>query len=74
MRLAVTAAPCLIGILAAACHKPQPATPLAATHAERTIFTDSAMHAQQCEAQKPGEDWRSVCVPKDQSEAPRKKP
>jgi hypothetical protein len=44
------------------------------THAERTIFTDSAMHAQQCEAQKPGEDWRSVCVPKDQSEAPRKKP
>ena len=33
----------------------------------RTVFTDSALHVAVCEPVKPGEDWRRVCVPKDQS-------
>jgi hypothetical protein len=34
------------------------------------VFTDSSVHAQQCEAVKPGEDWRVVCIPKDQRVPP----
>ena len=38
--------------------------------AVRTIFTDSALHAEHCEPVKPSEDWRRVCVPRDQRPAP----
>jgi Fe-S-cluster formation regulator IscX/YfhJ len=33
----------------------------------RTVFTDSALHFAVCELPKAGDDWRRVCVPKDQS-------
>lgn len=38
--------------------------------AERTVFTDSAMHARLCQPAKRGEDWRRVCTPLDQSVTP----
>jgi hypothetical protein len=31
------------------------------------VFSDSATHVSRCEPVRPGEDWRSVCVPKDQA-------
>ena len=34
------------------------------------MFTDSAMHARLCQPAKPGEDWRRVCTPIDQSATP----
>jgi hypothetical protein len=34
--------------------------------AGRTVFTDSALHAERCEPVQPGEDWRRVCTPRDQ--------
>jgi hypothetical protein len=33
----------------------------------RTVFTDSALHVAVCAPSKAGDDWRRVCVPKDQS-------
>lgn len=33
-----------------------------------TVFTDFALHQQQCQTPKPGEDWRRVCTPRDQRE------
>lgn len=38
--------------------------------AERTVFTDSILHAERCAPLKLGEDWHRVCTPLDQS-APR---
>jgi hypothetical protein len=46
----------------------------AAGAAERTVFTDSAMHARQCEATPPGGDWRRVCVPLNQGAVVKRKP
>jgi hypothetical protein len=46
--------------------------PLAA--ASPSVFTDSALHAKLCEPTKRDEDWRQVCVPKDQSQIIRLKP
>ena len=46
------------------------ASTTAVTQAERTVFTDSVLHSQVCEPLKPGEDWRKVCVPIDQSVRP----
>lgn len=40
---------------------------------ERTVFTDSAMHTRLCQPAKPGEDWRRVCTPLDQSVTPVKR-
>jgi len=61
-----------------ACHG-QRSAPAAASsvQASRSVFTDSALHDKLCEPFKPGEDWRKVCVPKDQSALvlqPAKKP
>jgi hypothetical protein len=54
-------------ILASACHRSRTAAPqTAATRPEQSVFTDSAMHAQRCEPIKPDENWRVVCIPKDQ--------
>ncbi|HEY0994400.1 MAG TPA: hypothetical protein VGD77_00280 [Gemmatimonadaceae bacterium] len=33
---------------------------------ERTVFTDSVLHAEQCAPVQPGQDWRQVCTPIDQ--------
>ena len=41
--------------------------PVSITRGQRSIFADSALHALKCERPKAGEDWRQVCVPKDQS-------
>jgi hypothetical protein len=35
--------------------------------AGRGVFADSALHVKLCEPSRPGEDWRKVCAPKDQS-------
>jgi hypothetical protein len=60
--------------LAAACHRAQPQSPhVAATRAERSVFTDSVLHAGLCEPIRSGEDWRRVCVPKDQAIRPERK-
>jgi len=52
---------------AGACHGNRAETPQTlAKKTGQSVFTDSAMHAQRCEPIKPGENWRAVCVPKDQ--------
>lgn len=38
----------------------------------RTVFTDSAYHADQCEPLPRGADWRRMCTPRDQSISYRK--
>jgi hypothetical protein len=59
----------------AGCHGTQSRAPESAPrNAERTVFTDSALHAEKCEPLQRGEDWRRVCVPKDQSVQIRLKP
>jgi hypothetical protein len=64
-----------VGALAIACHGAAPrAAESAPPNAERTVFTDSALHAERCEPIQRGEDWRKVCVPKDQSVQVRPKP
>ena len=40
----------------------------------RTVFTDSSLHAQQCEPLPPGGDWRRMCTPRDQGLSIRKLP
>ena len=52
---------------ATACHRHSPSAPRTpATTSGRNVFTDSTLHAQRCEPTKSGENWRLVCVPKDQ--------
>lgn len=46
----------------------QPAQPT------RTVFTDSALHAAQCEPLPRGADWRRMCTPRDQGISYRKRP
>lgn len=75
MRLPGIVAAFSAGVAASACHKNRVDTPQSAEKtAERSIFTDSVMHAQQCEPVRPGENWRIVCVPKDQRLEIRRKP
>ena len=54
----------------AACNRAAPpvqTTEQTATRsAERTVFTDSALHSELCSPVKTGEDWRRVCTPLDQ--------
>ena len=38
----------------------------------RTVFTDSVLHAEQCEPLPRGGDWRHTCTPRDQSVSYRK--
>jgi hypothetical protein len=71
MHLRSIAAPGFVAaaLPAAACRRapsPAPEAPQGRP-AERTVFTDSLLHAELCERVKPGEDWRRVCVPLDQS-------
>jgi hypothetical protein len=40
----------------------------------RTVFTDSNLHAEQCEPLPRGADWRRVCTPRDQGIVYRKRP
>ena len=70
MRSVLMGAVCLAGALA--CHS-QRSAPAAAPAAEvpQSVFTDSALHVERCEPLKPGEDWRTVCTPKDQSAPPQ---
>ena len=35
--------------------------------AERGVFSDSATHAARCEPVRANEDWRRVCVPRNQA-------
>ena len=66
MRSVVITVICAAGV--AACRgqrSAREAAPLA--RAPRSVFSDSALHVKLCESVKPGEDWRRVCVPKDQS-------
>lgn len=41
--------------------------------AERTVFNDSALHAELCAPTMKDEDWRRVCIPRDQG-VRRKRP
>ena len=38
----------------------------------RTVFTDSAFHAEHCEPLPRGADWRQICTPRDQGVSYRK--
>jgi hypothetical protein len=40
----------------------------------RTVFNDSALHAEQCEPVPRGADWRRMCTPRDQGISYRKRP
>jgi hypothetical protein len=40
----------------------------------RTVFTDSALHAEQCQPLPSGADWRRMCTPRDQGISYRKLP
>ena len=51
----------------AACHRSPSTTAAPNRSAERTIFTDSVLHAEKCLPVKAGEDWHRVCTPFDQS-------
>ena len=51
----------------AACHRSPPAAEVPNRPAERTVFTDSALHAENCLPNKAGEDWHRVCTPVDQA-------
>lgn len=64
LRIFVTSAVAL-GVLAD-CHRPAPESKAANPPAERTVFTDSLLHAEKCLSPKQGEDWRRVCTPRDQ--------
>ena len=65
MRAALVALTGIAGLLA--CHSQQPSPVDSATRvSQRSVFTDSALHAKQCEPVRSGEDWRKVCTPKDQ--------
>jgi hypothetical protein len=67
MRVALIVVAFSAGSTAIACHRNQSNSPqIAATTANRSVFTDSALHVQRCEPTQPGENWRMVCVPKDQ--------
>ncbi len=33
----------------------------------RSVFSDSAMYVARCEPTRANEDWRQVCIPKDQA-------
>ena len=62
-------------LTAAACHQNRPDTTGVVKEAGgSTVFTDSAKHAKLCEPPRSGEDWRKVCIPLDQSFAPKPKP
>jgi hypothetical protein len=66
MRAGWLALASVIGLLA--CHSQRPIPADSATNvAKRSVFTDSALHAELCEPVHSGEDWRKVCTPKDQS-------
>ena len=58
-----------VGVLAlcgAACRPTQSTSDAApAQRTERSVFTDSALHAELCEPVDPT-NWRTVCTPKDQ--------
>ena len=75
MRLALIIVAVASGALATACHQRRvdsQQTPAITT--ARSVFTDSVMHAQQCEPTQQGENWRTVCVPRDQRVDVRRKP
>jgi len=64
-----------VGSLAIGCHGSQPrALESTPRNGERSVFTDSALHVEKCAPLQRGEDWRKVCVPKDQSVQVRPKP
>jgi hypothetical protein len=66
MRSLLTFAACLVAIVACQSRRSaSPAPPEA--HTQKTVFTDSLMHAERCEPLKAGENWRDVCTPRDQS-------
>jgi len=67
MRLGLIVVALSAAIPVSACHRNQPnSAQTAVTKSERSVFTDSAMHARVCQPTQPGESWRLVCVPKDQ--------
>lgn len=57
-----------------ACRRPPQGRPAPSAPNERTVFTDSLLHAEQCEALKAGEDWRRVCTPRSQPRTSRRIP
>lgn len=75
MRLIPFFAAFAAGSLAAGCHKsPLDSQPPGRPKAEATVFTDSSIHARLCQPVRPNDDWRRVCVPKDQGLDVRRKP
>ena len=50
----------------------RPTAELMPAQPTRTVFTDSSLHAEQCEPLPRGTDWRHLCTPRDQSVSYRK--
>lgn len=50
------------------CRQSQPMAIEVPRRADRTVFADSALHDKLCQPIRPGEDWRRVCVPRDQAQ------
>ena len=71
----------ILPILCVSCasHAKPPSAQLAraAVDSGRSVFSDSLLHDRVCEPPRANEDWRSVCIPKDQRgliPVPRKTP
>jgi hypothetical protein len=63
-----------VALLAGACHGAPAHADGNLQSVQRTVFTDSLLHAERCAPVKAGEDWRRICTPKDQSVLPKKAP
>ena len=70
MHLLRIVASCVAAGSLAGCHRSPSTTAAPNRLAERTIFTDSLLHAERCLPVKAGEDWHRVCTPLDQSVRP----
>lgn len=76
MRAVVVVA--IVTVLTCACRHsaPEAQSPTAISTAvgERSVFNDSLLHIEKCEPTKPGEDWRRICTPRNQSDVILTKP
>jgi hypothetical protein len=74
MRLSLIVAAGSAGIVAATCRQAPAKSPeTSIVSGGRSVFNDSALHVERCEPNRPGENWRKICTPKDQAVDVRRK-
>ena len=61
-------------VVIVACRRPSASPSAGSTLTDRTVFTDSVLHAAKCAPLRPGDDWRKVCMPRDQGTLPKPLP